>query len=38
VIGNSVTQTLSCTGNTPHVEDFDVPNTAGTKAGQCVDV
>jgi hypothetical protein len=38
VIGNTVSQTLGCTGNTPSVNDFDVPNTAGAKAGQCTDV
>jgi hypothetical protein len=38
VIGNSVTQTLGCTGNTPKVNDFDVPNKAGVKSGQCTEV
>jgi hypothetical protein len=38
VIGNQVTETLTCTGNAPSVNDFDVPNAAGAKAGQCLDV
>jgi hypothetical protein len=38
VIGNSVSETLGCNGNTPKVEDFDVPNTAGAKSGQCSEV
>jgi len=39
VIGNTITSDLSCAGNTPLVEDFDVPNdVGGTKLDQCAGV
>ena len=36
VIGNQIGQDLSCTGNSPLVNDFDAPNqVAGAMTGQC---
>jgi hypothetical protein len=38
-IGNRIGGDLSCSGNTPFVNELDVPNTVGgQKLGQCVDV
>jgi hypothetical protein len=36
VVGNAVGEDLTCSGNTPGVTNFDVPNdVGGTKSGQC---
>ena len=39
VIGNHIGGDLVCTGNTPHVNDFDAPNRVdGATVGQCADL
>ena len=39
VVGNAVGEDLACSGNTPGVTNFDVPNdVGGTKSGQCAEL